>query len=64
VTLASVITAPHFSSFARYASGVLPLLLAGALLVRDWRRWGWVVCSSAALCGYFAYQSFIGIYVP
>jgi hypothetical protein len=40
------------------------LLLAGALLVRDWRRWGWVVCSSAALCGYFAYQSFIGIYVP
>jgi hypothetical protein len=62
--LASLITAPHFSSFARYASGVLPLLLAAALLVRDWRRWGWVVCSSAALCAYFAYQSFIGIYVP
>jgi hypothetical protein len=64
VTLASVITAPHFSSFARYSSGVLPLLLAGALLVRDWRRWAWVACLSAGLCAYFAYQSFIGIYVP
>lgn len=64
VTLASVITAPHFSSFARYSAGVLPLLLAAAMLVRDWRRWAWVVCLSAGLCAYFAYQSFIGIYVP
>lgn len=64
VTLASLITAPHFSSFARYSSGVLPLLLAGATLVRDWRRWAWTACLCVGLCAYFAYQSFIGIYVP
>jgi hypothetical protein len=64
VSLLAAITAPHFSSFARYLAGILPLLLAGALLTRDWKRWGWAVGSSAALCAYFAYQSFIGIYVP
>ncbi len=60
----AAITAPHFSSFARYSAGILPLLLVGAMLTRDWRRWGWVVGSSTALCAYFAYQSFIGIYIP
>jgi len=64
VSLLAAITAPHFSSFARYSSGILPLLLAGALLTRDWRRWGWAVGPSAALCAYFAYQSFTGIYIP
>jgi hypothetical protein len=60
----AAITAPHFSSFARYSAGILPLLLVGAMLTRDWRRWGWTVGASTALCAYFAYQSFIGIYIP
>lgn len=64
LSVLAAITAPHFSSFARYASGILPLILVAALLSRDWRRWGWVLGSCAALCAYFAYQSFIGIYVP
>lgn len=64
ISLLAAITAPHFSSFARYAAGILPLLLAAALLSRDWRRWAWVIGSSTLLCAYFAYQSFIGIYIP
>jgi hypothetical protein len=60
----AAVTAPHFSSFARYSAGILPLLLVAALLTRDWRRWGWVVGCCTALCAYFAYQSFIGIYIP
>jgi hypothetical protein len=64
VSLLAAITAPHFSSFARYLAGILPLLVVAALLTRDWRRWAWVIGPSAALCAYFAYQSFIGIYVP
>lgn len=64
LSLLAAITAPHFSSFARYASGILPLLLVAAMLTREWRRWAWVIGLCAALCAYFAYQSFIGIYIP
>lgn len=64
ISVFAAVTAPHFSSFARYSSGILPLLLVGAMLTRDWRRWGWTVGISTALCAYFAYQSFIGIYIP
>jgi hypothetical protein len=64
LSLFAAVTAPHYSSFARYVSGILPLLLVTALLTREWRRWGWVIGPSAALCAYFAYQSFIGIYIP
>jgi hypothetical protein len=64
VSLLAAITAPHFSSFARYTGGLLPLLLAAALLTRGGKRWGWAVVPSAALCAYYAYQSFIGIYIP
>jgi hypothetical protein len=64
LSLLAAITAPHFSSFARYVSGILPLLLVAALLTRDWKRWAWTIGPSAALCAYFAYQSFIGIYIP
>lgn len=64
VSLASVITAPHFSSFARYASGILPLLIVGAMLARERGAWRWTVFGCGALCAYFAYQSFTGIYIP
>ncbi|HEV2347198.1 MAG TPA: hypothetical protein VGS97_24085 [Actinocrinis sp.] len=64
ISLLAAITAPHFSSFARYSAGILPLLLVAALMTRDWRRWAWVVGLCTALCAYFAYQSFIGIYIP
>lgn len=64
LSLFAAVTAPHYSSFARYMAGILPLLLVTALLTREWRRWAWVIGPSAALCAYFAYQSFIGIYVP
>jgi hypothetical protein len=64
ISLLAAITAPHFSSFARYMAGILPLLLVAAMATRDRRKWAWVIGSSAALCAYFAYQSFIGIYVP
>jgi hypothetical protein len=64
LSLLAALTAPHFSSFARYMAGILPLLLVAALLTREWKRWAWVIGPSAALCAYFAYQSFIGIYVP
>lgn len=64
LSLFAAVTAPHYSSFARYAAGILPLLLVTALLTREWRRWAWMIGPSAALCAYFAYQSFIGIYVP
>jgi hypothetical protein len=64
VSLAAAITAPHFSSFARYTAGILPLLLVGAMLTSDRRVWRWTICASAALCAYFAYQAFVGIYIP
>jgi hypothetical protein len=64
ISLLAAVTAPHFSSFARYAAGILPLLLAAALLVRNWWQWAWVIGASTVLCAYFAYQSFIGIYIP
>ncbi|MBR7833023.1 hypothetical protein KDL01_07100 [Actinospica durhamensis] len=64
VSLAAVITAPHFSSFARYSSGILPLLLVAAMLTTRRSAWLWTIGSSAALCAYFAFQSFIGIYIP
>lgn len=64
LSLLAAITAPHFSSFARYSAGILPLLLVAAMLTRDRWRWGWVLGGSTALCAYFAYQSFIGIYIP
>lgn len=64
ISLLAAITAPHFSSFARYSAGILPLLLVAALMTRDWRRWAWVIGLCTALCAYFAYQSFIGIYIP
>lgn len=64
ISLLAAVTAPHFSSFARYAAGILPLLLAAALLVRNRWQWAWVIGTSTVLCGYFAYQSFIGIYIP
>jgi hypothetical protein len=64
VSLAAVITAPHFSSFARYSAGILPLLLVGAMLTARRTAWWWTVGCSAALCAYFAFQSFIGIYIP
>jgi hypothetical protein len=64
LSLFAAVTAPHYSSFARYMAGILPLLLVTALLTREWQRWAWVIGPSAALCAYFAYQSFIGIYVP
>lgn len=64
LSLLAAITAPHFSSFARYSAGILPLLLVAAMLLRDWRRWGWVIGCSMGLCAYFAYQSFIGVYIP
>lgn len=64
VSIVSVITAPHFSSYARYASGFLPLLVAGAMITTDRRAWRWSLFASAAFCAYFAYQSFIGVYIP
>ncbi len=64
VSLAAVITAPHFSSFARYSAGILPLLLVAAMLTTKRSAWLWTIGSCAALCGYFAFQSFIGIYIP
>ncbi|MGH6654401.1 MAG: hypothetical protein ACRDVE_04245 [Actinocrinis sp.] len=64
LSVLAAITAPHFSSFARYMAGILPLLLVAAMLPRSWKQWGWLVGASTALCAYFAYQSFIGIYVP
>jgi hypothetical protein len=64
LSVLAAITAPHFSSFARYASGIVPLLLVGGLVTGQWRAWAWTVGSSAGLCAYFAYQSFIGIFVP
>jgi hypothetical protein len=64
VSIVSVITAPHFSSYARYASGILPLLVAGAMLTTNRHAWRWVLFSSAAFCAYFAYQGFIGVYIP
>lgn len=64
LSLLAAVTAPHFSSFARYSAGILPLLLVAAMLARDWRRWAWAIGLSTALCAYFAYQSFIGIYIP
>lgn len=63
-SVVSVITAPHFSSYARYASGVLPLLVAGAVLARDRGAWRWTLLACTAFCAYFAYQSFIGVYIP
>ncbi|WP_034268288.1 hypothetical protein [Actinospica robiniae] len=62
--LAAVITAPHFSSFARYSAGILPLLLVAAMLTTKRTAWWWTIGSSAALCAYFAFQAFIGIYIP
>jgi hypothetical protein len=64
VSLLAVITAPHFSSFARYSAGILPLLLVAAMLTTRRSAWWWTIGSSGALCGYFAFQSFIGIYIP
>jgi len=64
VSLVAVITAPHFSSFARYSAGILPLLLVAAMLTTRRSAWWWTIGSSAALCAYFAFQSFIGIYIP
>ncbi len=64
LSLLAAITAPHFSSFARYASGILPLLLVAAMMTRDWRRWAWTIGPCIALCAYYAYQSFVGIYIP
>lgn len=64
LSLLAAITAPHFSSFARYSTGILPLLLVAAMLAGDWRQWAWVIGPCTALCAYFAYQSFIGIYIP
>lgn len=64
VSLLSVITAPHLSSFARYASGFLPLLLVAAMLTSDRKAWRWTICTSAAFAAYFAFQSFIGVYIP
>jgi hypothetical protein len=64
LSLLAAVTAPHFSSFARYSAGILPLLLVAAMMARDWRRWAWVIGSCTVLCAYFAYQSFIGIYIP
>lgn len=63
-SLAAVITAPHFSSFARYSAGILPLLLVAAMLTSKRTAWLWTIGCSAALCAYFAFQSFIGIYIP
>lgn len=64
VSLAAVITAPHFSSFARYSAGIIPLLLVAAMLTTRRSAWWWTIGCSAALCAYFAFQSFIGIYIP
>ena len=64
LSVLAAITAPHFSSFARYMAGILPLLLVAAMLPRNWKQWGWLIGVSTALCAYFAYQSFIGISVP
>lgn len=64
VSLVAVITAPHFSSFARYSAGIIPLLLVAAMLTTRRSAWWWTIGSSAALCAYFAFQSFIGIYIP
>ena len=64
LSLLAAVTAPHFSSFARYSAGILPLLLVAAMMARDWRRWAWVIGPCTVLCAYFAYQSFIGIYIP
>jgi len=64
VSLLAVITAPHFSSFARYSAGIVPLLLVAAMLTTRRSAWWWTIGSSAALCGYFAFQAFIGIYIP
>jgi hypothetical protein len=64
LSLLAALTAPHFSSFARYAAGIVPLLLVAAMLVKNRWQWAWVIGTSTALSAYFAYQSFIGIYVP
>jgi hypothetical protein len=64
VNLIAAATAPHFSSYARYISADLPLLLAAALLAGRRQHWAWTIGSSAALCAFFAYQAFVGLYVP
>jgi hypothetical protein len=64
LSLAAALTAPYFSSFPRYASGDIPLLITAAALPRSRAAWLWTAGTSAALCAFFAYRAFTGTYTP
>lgn len=64
LSLASAITAPYFSSFARYTSENFPLAIAAATLPRSRSAWLWTIGASAAMCAFFAYRALMGTYTP
>lgn len=64
LNLVAALTAPFFSSFPRYLSGDIPLVIAAATLPRSRGAWLWTVGASAALCAFFAYRAFTGAYTP
>jgi hypothetical protein len=64
LSLLAALTAPYFSSFPRYLSGDLPLLITAALVARSRTSWLWTLGASAALCAFFAYRAFTGTYTP
>jgi hypothetical protein len=64
LSLAAALTAPFFSSFPRYVSGDIPVVIAAATLPRSRGAWLWTVGASAALCAFFAYRAFTGTYTP
>lgn len=64
LSLMAALTAPYFSSFPRYLSGDLPLLITAAIVARSRTSWLWTLGASAALCAFFAYRAFTGTYTP
>jgi len=64
LNLVAALTAPLFTSFPRYLSGDLPLLITAAALTRSRTAWLWTVGASAALFAFFAYRAFTGAYTP
>ena len=64
LSLMAALTAPYFSSFPRYLSGDLPLLMTVSSLARSRTAWLWTLGASAALCAFYAYRAFTGAYTP
>ena len=64
VTLLSALTAPGLSSYARYTSAAVPLLIAAAIAAKSRRAWALMLALSVLALAYLTYASFAGRYVP